>query len=236
MSVLRVLENKIPVSGIMSRRSSFSRIDSVGSSMFMVNKTETRDHLLVRQCLSGSDSAWQDFYSRFIGLMRRVVSEKASLSPEDVDDVVQSAFLSLASGLEKYDFRQSLPRFVCLITERVMVDELRKRNAAKRGTLNRIEQYDEASQAAIEETKSNTELQDEQMERAQLFLSVRESLNELDPRCREVLRLRYFNELSFSEIGASLGASENTVTVRTKRCLEKLRSKMIHSKVRGLVP
>ena len=202
----------------------------------MENKTETRDHLMVRECLSGSESAWRDFYSRFIGLMRRVVSEKASLSPEDVDDIVQSAFLSLASGLGKYDFRQSLPRFVCLITERVMVDELRKRNAAKRGSLNRIEQYDEVSQAAAEETESNGELQDEQMERAQLFLSVRESLKELDPRCREVLKLRFFDELSYSEIGSSIGASENTVTVRTKRCLEKLRAKMKHFEVRGLVP
>jgi len=201
----------------------------------MEKKSETRDHLMVRECLAGSESAWQEFYSKFIGLMRRVVTQKASLRPEDVDDIIQSAFLSLASGLEKYDFRQSLPRFVCLITERVMVDELRRRNAAKRGAQNRIEHYDEASQGAAEATESDQELQDEQMERAQLFFSVREALKELDPRCGEVLKLRFFDELSFSEIGALLGANENTVTVRTKRCLEKLRAKMKHFEMRGLV-
>ena len=86
--------------------------------------------LLVRECLAGSEAAWQEFYSRFIGLMRSVVKKRYILCKEDVEDITQSAFVSLATALNNFDYEQSLPRFVCVITERVAIDEYRK---AERG-------------------------------------------------------------------------------------------------------
>jgi RNA polymerase sigma factor (sigma-70 family) len=47
-------------------------------------------------------------------------------------------------------------------------------------------------------------------------------LRALGAACRELLKLRYFDELSYREISQQLGASDNTLAVRSKRCLAEL--------------
>ena len=85
--------------------------------------SRSQDEALVKACLAGSEVAWQEFYSRFIGLMRSVVKKRFIVCKEDVEDITQSAFVSLATALNNFDYEQSLPRFVCVITERVAIDE-----------------------------------------------------------------------------------------------------------------
>ena len=52
-----------------------------------------------------------------------------------------------------------------------------------------------------------------------------ELLDELGDTYRECLTLRYVEDLSISEIAETLGESENTVSVRIHRGLEKLKEK-----------
>ena len=200
----------------------------------MENRNPSQDELLVRQCLSGSEVAWQEFYSRFIRLMRSVVKKSFVVSREDVEDLTQSAFISLATALSNYDYRQSLPRFVCVVTERVVIDEYRKRRAARRGAEAETSPLDEAGRDVADGFKSNLDLPDEQMERAEVAAHLRNALSELDPGCRELLTLRYYRDLSFKEIAEILGASENTLTVQTRRCLEKLRTGFRGAQRKGL--
>jgi len=56
----------------------------------------------------------------------------------------------------------------------------------------------------------------------ELLEILRYSMAMLNSECRELLRMRYFDELPYKEIGRLLGASENTLTVRAKRCLGEL--------------
>jgi len=184
----------------------------------------TEDQLLVRECLTGSETAWSEFYSRFIGLMRTVVRKHGTLSPQDVEDVTQSAFLSLTTALTRYDSQQSLPRFVSLITERVLIDEYRKGKAAKRDCETEALERSDCGEEAKIETSEDPELQDEQLERAELVSRLRNALKTIEEKCRELLTLRYLDERSFKEIAESLGSTENTVTVQTRRCLDALRT------------
>ncbi len=71
---------------------------------------------------------------------------------------------------------------------------------------------------------SDAEPQDRQMERAQLASQLRMALGGLDPKCRELIELRYFQEMPFNEVAKIQGATENTVTVQTRRCLDKLKA------------
>jgi len=223
------------VRAIISGRYSSYRTDSFGSFARVNERSQSRDRLLVKKCLSGSERAWREFYTRFIGLMRSVVTRRTDLPPEDVEDVTQSAFLVLATRLDRYDFRQSLPRFVGLITERAVVDEYRKRSAAKRISPTDKIEYEDRLFEGTEFIDRGSKLQDERMELAQRDLHVRAALHDLDPECREVLKLRFFDELSYGEIAEAVGANENTVTVRTRRCLDKLRSKIGRFRQRGSI-
>jgi RNA polymerase sigma factor (sigma-70 family) len=189
----------------------------------MGQRDEKQDFLLVRECLAGSEAAWQEFYARFICLIRSVIRRQARLTPADVQDIEQLVFLDLTTALNGYDPESSLPHFVCVITERVLIDEFRKGKAAKRHAETRAIDHHDGNEEGSAIVQSNMEAQDSQMERAELSLHLKNAVDELDARCRELIRLRYYKELSFGEIAKMLGVSENTLTVQTKRCLDKLK-------------
>ncbi len=195
--------------------------------------SRSQDEALVRACIAGSEAAWQEFYTRFIGLMRTVVKKRYVLCKEDVEDITQSAFVSLASALNNFDCEQSLPRFVCVITERVAIDEYRKRSAARRNAESPIGQT-EFDRAFSPEMRSDLDLPDRQMERAERASCLGAAMKELDRSCRELLTLRYLNDLSYKEIAETLGVSENTLNVQARRCLEKLRIKFRDAERKGL--
>jgi len=196
--------------------------------------SQNKDYLLVQECLCGSEKAWNEFYSRFIGLMRNVVRRHANLSNEDVQDITQSAFLELTSALRKYDPEQPLHSFVCLVTERILIDEYRRGKAAKRsGRTESLAHHDE-QQEGTTVVRSSLAGQDEQVEQAELAWSLKTAFGELDAKCRELIRLRYYDELPFAEMAQLVGATENTVTVQTRRCLDKLRARYRARESRGI--
>lgn len=184
---------------------------------------KTPDALLVQECLRGSQEAWNEFYTRFIGLIRNIVRKRRGLLPSDVEDITQSSFLELATALKRYVPGNSLTGFVCTVTERVLIDEFRKTKASKRdGKTEPIEHHD-GDQEGATMIVSNADPQDSQMEKAQLVARLRTALGELDAKCRELIELRYLQEMPFNEVAKIKGATENTVTVQTKRCLDRLR-------------
>jgi len=190
----------------------------------MEKRDQSEDRLLVRECLAGKEEAWKEFYCRFIGLMRSVARKQVRRSQDDVEDVTQSAFLTLTTALKKYDFEQSLPRFVCLVTERVLINEYRRATAAKRES-----ELDPRGLSTTDEVPTtmfspDSGLQDKQLETAEMASRLRSAVQGLDLKCRELIELRYFRELPFNEIAEVFGESENTVTVQTRRCLDKLRA------------
>ena len=48
------------------------------------------------------------------------------------------------------------------------------------------------------------------------------ALESLQDACREIIELRYFADLSYSEIGETLHLNEKTVSSRLSRCLGRL--------------
>jgi RNA polymerase sigma-70 factor, ECF subfamily len=63
------------------------------------------------------------------------------------------------------------------------------------------------------------------VEAAQTAEAVR-LIGELEPKYREAVSMRYIDELSPRDIAAAVGTSENTVSVRIHRGLQKLRELM----------
>jgi len=68
-----------------------------------------------------------------------------------------------------------------------------------------------------------------QVLREELCRRVQQALGQLDERDREILVLRYLEKLSLGEIAAVLRITENNVTVRHFRALQKLRKLLAHA-------
>ena len=51
---------------------------------------------------------------------------------------------------------------------------------------------------------------------------IRQSLDQLEDPCREIIELRYYGELSYGEIAAELRLNPKTVSSRLSKCLDRL--------------
>jgi RNA polymerase sigma-70 factor (ECF subfamily) len=137
-------------------------------------------------------------------------------SPADAEDVMQDAFLRLhrCDHLAEYDN----PRAVLYKTaHRLALNLIRKRrsNVLDRAT----PAEDHVVQAPSPEKSAEEELIASEQEAV-----YSEALDQLSPRCRQVIELRTVSELSFKEISDTLGLSVSTLEkhlVRGKRrCAE----------------
>lgn len=200
----------------------YAHTHSAAGWTIMGNNTQDLETLLVKECLAGSEQAWNEFYFRYVGLVKSVVRRQPAVRFQDVDDVTQSIFTALIRGLKDYDKGFPLPRFVCIVAERVCIQEYRRTTAAKRdGQTDPVDHHDTGRQDE-KILHSHNVSQEEQLEQNQLLEVMRRSLRRLGSGCRELLRLRYFEELPYKEIARLLGATENTLTVQARRCLDEL--------------
>jgi RNA polymerase sigma-70 factor (ECF subfamily) len=202
----------------------------------MVQNDRNQDLALVRKCLTGSEEAWQEFYSRFIGLIRSVVKRQIGFTSHDSQDLTQTAFVALAGALGSYTTESSLAHFVCMITERALIDEFRKSKAAKRAAETRSVEHHDGSDDTTLILPADLDLPDVQFEKAEAAGRLNDALLKLDGKCRELLTMRFYKDLSYGEISEIYGTAENTLTVQTRRCIEKLKLIFLSSERKGMRP
>jgi RNA polymerase sigma factor (sigma-70 family) len=193
---------------------------------------ENRDRALVQQCLSGSREAWEEFYRHFFMLVSKAIRTKAHCKESDVQDLVQSAFLAVYTSLKTYDYQYPLSRFVWIVSERVCIDEFRKSRAAKRdGPTVPVDPHDGDDDEAIM-IRSNLDDQEQQLADAEVKQILMTAFKRLGEKCRELIRLRYLQELSFKEIASLLGKKEKSLAVQAGRCLQDLKELYLRAEKR----
>ena len=128
------------------------------------------------------------------------------------EDVAQEAFLKAFKNLHKLQERQKFGSWISVIASNHAVDQLRKNK--KVFFTDNMETYGgEAHADNPTECWDMKELQQE----------VRDALTLLEPEEREIIVLKYFNELSIKEIAALVEAPSGTIKSRLFRAREKVR-------------
>jgi len=189
----------------------------------MGDAKQDKDVRLVKECLEGSEKAWQELYSGYLGLVRVVVRrQKWSPSAEDVEDVTQMVFTTLLSKLGKYEGGYPLSAFISEVSKFTTWDEIRKRRAEMRGaptvSLEDIQDAGAQVPGCMEDPADAAVIQ------AELMVILQRAIWDLKPDCWQLLTLRELEELPYKEISEILGQTENTLTVKARRCLEDLRA------------
>ena len=143
--------------------------------------------------------------------------------------------MTLFTALRTYDSQYPLSRFVCIVTERVCIDEYRRSKSAKRdGETVSVDHHDGGREGSVQ-LQSKHDPHWEQLERAELLQLLRGAFKSLGEKCRQLLRLRYYDELSFKEISRLLGAKENTLVVQSRRCIDELKTRYVELEQEGSV-
>jgi RNA polymerase sigma-70 factor (ECF subfamily) len=170
---------------------------------------------LLLDCIAGDEQSIETLVRQYetdvFRLALSIVGEAGEAS-----EVAQETFIAALKSLGTYREKSSFKAWLFTIAVNTSRSRLRKRKALERlrATLTAIFQVDSQKQVLPEDLVIQNETE----------AAIWNSLNKLDERHRMVVLLKYFHDLSISEISEILSVNEGTVHSRLFTAREKLRT------------
>src|SRR5262245_40017929 len=199
----------------------------------MPERTGEDDELL-RLAAAGDGASWQGLVGRSRQRLRRVVAFR--LDPRlrgrvDPSDVLQDAYLEAWRDLGSYLDRPQIPFFLWL--RGIAGNTLRELHRHHLGTQMRDPRREVSIHGGAMSETTATALAaqllgdltgaSEEAVRRELKLRLHEAIDAMDPLDREVLALRYFEQLSPAETARVLGIKEKAAGLRYLRAVRRLK-------------
>ena len=179
------------------------------------------DRDLLDKCLNVKPGSWEHFTDRFAGLMMAVVNHVANsrdirTTIMDREDVVARVFEKLIEDyfrvLRNFKGTSSLYTYLTVVCRRIAVRQLIK--------LDRKQRKEQNAADREVETSSPVDINREDFE---------ELLRTLDDVSSELVRLRYVDELPYSEISRRLNIPENSIGPMLSRARASIRKSIAES-------
>lgn len=144
---------------------------------------------------------------------------KITANDDIVSNAIQSLFIYLYEKRENLSVPNSIAAYLCVSLKRMILLELKKNAVLGDVLVDDISSSDCQFQLDInvEETMMNTEYQEE------LLGSLQDALDQLTKRQREIVYLKYFKEMTNSEIATVMGLNVQTIKNTTSQALARLR-------------
>lgn len=166
---------------------------------------EADDQALLSAIAGGDERAFEQFVDRFqrrvAGLAHRLLGYG-----EGAEDVAQEVFITVLGKAASFRGQASVWTWLCVITVN------RTRTWQRRAWL-----FTQASKLLWRSEATESESTATSLARADSAERVRAAVKRLPAKQREVVVLRYLEELTIVEIGEALGLKRNTVEARLSR-------------------
>lgn len=175
------------------------------------------DSELVAACLERNQQAWAALISRYQRLIYSIPL-KARLSQDDAADVFQSVCLKLYEKLSTLREHDKLSSWLITTTTRECW------RASKRSRREMTIAADEESEE-LRELPSTVALADEERELLERQQIVRQAIDSLSERCRELLTMLFYQkeEVAYTDIARRMHMPVPSIGPTRARCLEKLK-------------
>ncbi len=166
----------------------------------------TTDEELILEFQRGAREAFEELFQRYrepvYAFFRRRLNDVAR-----AEELAQETFLAVLRNLARYEPRALFRTYLYAIALHQLAAERRKKAKAEAGS-------DPALVPATSEDRETV-------------LAVRQALARLDPEEREILFLREYEQLSYSEISSLLQVPLNTVRSRLFRARMALKDLLV---------
>lgn len=174
---------------------------------------------LVARCLSGDQSAWEALVTRYQRLVYSIPI-KARLPPEDAADIFQSVCLKLYEKLSTLREHERISSWLITTTNR---ETWRTAARSRRDTAESLPVDDEIDVSTV--VPDTRPLADDLRIALDLRQAVRQAVDALPGRCREILSLLFYQseELSYADVARLMQMPVSSVGPTRARCLKKLR-------------
>ena len=171
------------------------------------------DLLLVEKARKGDQQAFSVLMSRYKDSVNYMVLKMVH-NRDDADDLTIEAFGKAFVHLEKYTPDFAFSTWLFKIAVNNAIDFIRKK---KLNTLSLDDDSDENAQSVYTRIKNAGPDPEEKFIKDQRALLMRTILDELNPKYRTLVELRYFDELSYEEIAEKLNMPLGTVKAQLFR-------------------
>ena len=170
------------------------------------------DEQIIQELKAGKyTSAIKALYKHYPAVRGLILKNRGN--KQDAEDVYQEALIILFRKVKQPDFvlTSSLSTFLIGICRLQWMGELRKRNKTAGDFERELSEVESQGFSAFIEEESK-------------FKVAEKALLEVGEKCRDLLRLFYFEKMDFKKIAAKIGLSNEKVAKNQKyRCLEKAR-------------
>lgn len=180
---------------------------------------------IIARCKQGDSQAWDALFDLHYSATARFVFQlNSDFTHEDVEEICQETFLAVIRNLERFQGQSQFQTWLFRIASNKARDYREKQCAAKRGGghANLSLDAEEPETGKHLDPPSTAPQPDTALLAFEDAAGVRRALDQLGPPCQEVIQLRYFADLSYDEIAASLEINAKTVSSRLSKCLDKL--------------
>src|SRR5580658_10189825 len=171
------------------------------------------DERLVKECLSGNESAWSLLIEKYKALIYSI-PVKYRLPAHEAADVFQATCVELLHRLPELREPRALPKWLMQVAHHqcFRYKKLQQRLVSRDGDAD----LPEPGTPAIAETLVQ-QTQEEQM--------LREAMTALSPQCRRLVELLFFETPArpYSEVAAELGLAVGSIGFTRQKCMDRLR-------------
>jgi len=186
-----------------------------------LDKTDLKLQSTIEQAIAGNqiafssllDTFWNDVYG--FQLIR-------TKNENDAEDITIQTFSRAFDKLDSYDSAYEFKTWLITISKNLHVDLIRKRKR------NVLDGTDSRNNEAIKKVLDDAPTAEDQLITDQNLTKLLQNIKQLKPHYQKVINLRYFNELSYTEIAKELREPVNNVKVKLLRA-KKLLAEIIKS-------
>ena len=174
--------------------------------------------------INGDRIAQEQFYTEHEKLIIKL-TRKFCKNKEEQEDIVQVVMEKIFKGLLIFDHNYKFSTWASKVAINVAIDRKRNRSIEFAKSLERIDfpkQNDGEDQYVLEPRESYPDPLMSMMKKEKAKL-IRETLSLLNEKDREIITMRFLNELSYKEIALQADISMNTVKVSIHRSILELR-------------
>jgi RNA polymerase sigma-70 factor, ECF subfamily len=170
------------------------------------------DALLAEKVMSGDIDAFGAVYDRYASALLRHLSYRTP-NREIAEDLLSKTFLKVWEYVRSGKKISYLRQFLYTTATNALTDFYRRKDSSD------VLSEDMTDYDRPDENDRTTVMLDGEYDR----LALDRALSKIKPEFRDVLVMRYIDELEMKEAAAALGVSANAVYVRTHRALKALK-------------
>ena len=185
--------------------------------------TSDEELIIIKKVLGGDKNAFEEL---LLANQKNVynLALKMTKNEEDALDISQEAFLKAYRQLDAFRGDSRFSVWLYRLTYNLCIDFLRKK---PRGGVVSLTQQDEGDDVYELELRDVRELPEDRVMRGETRKAIATSIDELNPRYREIIIMREITGMSYSDIAATLNLSEGTVKSRLARARMSLANILI---------